>query len=75
MVFEKIKMIVSDHFEVEEDEVNLETNFIEDLGADIFDVIELLKAIEDEFDTEIVDEDMETIDTVGEAVDYINDIL
>ena len=75
MVFEKIKMIVSDHFEVEEDEVNLETNFIDDLGADIFDVIELLKAIEDEFDTEIVDEDMETIDTVGEAVDYINDIL
>jgi len=69
-VFEKIKSIVVDQLGVDADEVTLETTF-EDLNADSLDVVELVMAIEEEFDIEIPDEDAEKIRSVGAAVEYI----
>lgn len=70
-VFEKIKQIVVDQLGIDdEDQITLETSF-KDLDADSLDVVELIMALEEEFDIEIPDEDAEKITTVGEAVKYI----
>ncbi|MGH1395842.1 MAG: acyl carrier protein [Trichormus sp.] len=70
--FEKVKKIVSDQLSVEADTVKPESNFANDLGADSLDTVELVMALEEEFDIEIPDEAAEKITTVQEAVDYIN---
>lgn len=75
MVYEKIKLIISEQFDIEEEDVSMETNFREDLDADSLDLVELIMALEDEFDSEIDDGDIEDIVTVGDAVDYINNII
>ncbi|MFC4387367.1 acyl carrier protein [Gracilibacillus marinus] len=69
--FEKVKQIVVDHLDVEEEKVTLEASFKDDLEADSLDVVELVMELEDEFDLEIADEDAEKIATVGDAVNYI----
>jgi len=69
-VFEKIKTLVADQLRVEEEKITLETTF-DELDADSLDVVELIMALEDEFDIEIPDEDAEKIKTVGDAVEYI----
>lgn len=69
-LFEKIKSIVVDQLGVDADEVTLETSF-EDLNADSLDVVELVMALEEEFDIEIPDEDAEKIRSIGAAVEYI----
>jgi len=69
-LFEKIKSIVVDQLGVDADEVTLETSF-EDLNADSLDVVELVMALEEEFDIEISDEDAEKIRSIGAAVEYI----
>jgi len=71
MVFEKVKVILSEQFDVEEDSITTETNIADDLGADSLDVVDLLMSIEDEFEIEIPDEEVENIKTVGELVKYI----
>lgn len=71
-VFNKIKEIVVEQLGVEEDEVTMETSF-EDLNADSLDVVELIMALEEEFDLEIPDEDAEKLTTVGAAVEYIKE--
>lgn len=71
MVLEKIKKIVVDQLGVEEEEVNMESSFIDDLGADSLDIVELVMALEEEFEIEIPDADAEKIATVSDAVDYI----
>ncbi|MBQ3692950.1 MAG: acyl carrier protein [Clostridia bacterium] len=71
MVFEKIKSILAEQFDEEEDSITSETNLTEDLGADSLDLADVLMAIEDEFEVEIPDEDIENIKTVGDIVDYI----
>jgi acyl carrier protein len=71
MVFERIKKIIADQLGADEDDVTMETTFIEDLGADSLDVVELVMAIEDEFDMEIDEDEAENISTVGDVVDYI----
>ncbi|HHW46298.1 MAG TPA: acyl carrier protein [Clostridiales bacterium] len=71
MVFEKIKVILSQQLDVEEDQITMETNIEEDLGADSLDMVDLLMSIEDEFDIEVPDEDIENIKTVGDIVQYI----
>ncbi len=71
MVFERIRKIIADQLGAAEDDVTMETTFIEDLGADSLDVVELVMAIEDEFDMEIDEEEAENISTVGDVVDYI----
>lgn len=71
--FEKIKEIIVEQLGVEESEVKMESSFIEDLGADSLDIVELVMALEEEFELQIPDEDAEKIRTVGEAVQYVKD--
>ena len=73
MVFEKVKAILSEQFEVNEDSINMDTRLVEDLGADSLDVVDLAEAIEDEFEIEIPDEEIENISTVGDIVIYVSD--
>ena len=73
MVLEKVKMILSNQFDVEEDSVTPETNIADDLGADSLDVVDLVMSLEDEFDVEIPDEDVENVRTVGDIVKYLED--
>ena len=70
-VEEKVKEIIVDQLGVDEKQVNSEASFIDDLGADSLDTVELVMALEEEFDIEIPDEDAEKIATVKNAVDYI----
>ncbi|AFM01565.1 MULTISPECIES: acyl carrier protein [Desulfitobacterium] len=71
-VFDKVKSIVVDQLGVEEDEITLQTTFA-DLNADSLDIVELIMALEEEFDLDIPDEDAEKIRTVGDAVNYIKE--
>jgi acyl carrier protein len=68
---EKVKQIIVDQLGVDANEVTPEANFIEDLGADSLDTVELVMAFEEEFDIEIPDEDAEKMLTVGMAIDYL----
>ncbi len=72
MVFEKIKNIISEQLGVDEDIITMDSSFKDDLGADSLDVVELVMAVEEEFDVEFPDEDTEGIVTVADAVNYIN---
>lgn len=72
-VIDKVKQIVAEQLGVEEDEVKIETHFIDDLNADSLDIVELIMALEEEFELEISDEDAEKITTVGAAVKYIEE--
>jgi len=67
----KVKDIVSDKLSISEDQVTEEASFIDDLGADSLDTVELIMALEDEFDLDIPDEEAEKLDTVGKALDYV----
>ncbi|MBU3958579.1 MAG: acyl carrier protein [Candidatus Omnitrophica bacterium] len=69
---EKVKSIIAEQLGVKIEEVTLEASFVEDLGADSLDTVELVMALEEEFGVEIPDEDAEKITTVGEAVKYID---
>ncbi|NLX70900.1 MAG: acyl carrier protein [Clostridiales bacterium] len=71
MVFEKIRDIIVEQLGVDEGEVTLESKFIDDLGADSLDIVELIMALEEEFDMEIPDEEAEKISTVGDVVEYL----
>ncbi|BAZ23118.1 acyl carrier protein [Kalymmatonema gypsitolerans NIES-4073] len=71
-IFEKVKKIVADQLSVDAETVTPQSNFANDLGADSLDTVELVMALEEEFDIEIPDEAAEKITTVQEAVDYIN---
>ena len=69
---QQVKSIVAEQLGVKEEEVTNEASFVDDLGADSLDTVELVMALEEEFDTEIPDEEAEKITTVREACDYIN---
>ena len=71
MVLEKIKVILAEQFDVEEDSLKNDTDLQDDLGADSLDVVDLLMSIEDEFEIEIPDEEIENIRTVSDLVSYI----
>ena len=68
---ERVKKIVAEQLGVKEEDVQQSSSFVEDLGADSLDTVELVMALEEEFETEIPDEDAEKITTVQQAVDYI----
>jgi len=70
-ILDKIKEIVAEQLGIDEDEVVPEASFIDDLGADSLDIVELIMAFEEAFDLEIPDEDAEKIKTVQNAIDYI----
>ena len=71
-VAERVKKIVVEQLAVKEEEVSNESSFVDDLGADSLDTVELVMALEEEFGCDIPDEDAEKITTVQEAIDYIN---
>ncbi|WP_036944344.1 acyl carrier protein [Pseudobacteroides cellulosolvens] len=71
MVFEKVKKIIVEQLGVEEEDIAMESSFIDDLGADSLDIVELIMALEEEFDIEIPDSEAEKIATVGDAVEFI----
>ncbi len=71
MVFDKIKSIIVDQLDADEADVTMEANIQDDLGADSLDVVDLVMNIEEDFDIEIPDEDVENIKTVGDIVKYI----
>ncbi|GBD28447.1 MAG: acyl carrier protein [Armatimonadota bacterium] len=73
--FERVKAIVVEQLGVEEDEVTENASFVEDLGADSLDVVELVMALEEEFGIQIPEEEAEKIQTVGQAVQYIEEHL
>ena len=68
----KVKSIIAEQLGVSESEIKTESSFVEDLGADSLDIVELVMAMEEEFDVEIPDDQAENIKTVKDAVDYIN---
>ena len=70
-MLEKLKEIIAERLSVDAEEVELNTSFKDDLGADSLDIVELVMALEEEFGTEIPDEDAEKITTVQAAIDYI----
>ncbi|MBZ0094901.1 MAG: acyl carrier protein [Sulfuricella sp.] len=69
---QRVKKIVAEQLGVNEAEVKIESSFVDDLGADSLDTVELVMALEEEFNCEIPDEEAEKITTVKEAVDYVN---
>ncbi len=71
--FDRVKKVVVEQLDVAEDEVTPQASFVDDLGADSLDVVELVMGLEEEFDVEIPDEDAEKITTVQEAVSYIDE--
>ena len=72
-VFEKVKAIIVEQLGVAETAVDMDASFIDDLGADSLDIVELVMALEEEFDLEIPDSDAEKVVTVGDVVDYIKE--
>ena len=70
-LLQKVKEIVADKLSISADQVTEDASFIDDLGADSLDTVELVMALEDEFDLDIPDEDAEKLTTVGKAIDYV----
>lgn len=73
MIFEKIRTILSEQLDIDEDDITMDSAIAEDLGADSLDVVDMIMAIEDEFEVEITDDDIENIKTVGDVVNFISD--
>ena len=71
MTFDKIKTILSEQLDVDAETLSMETDMAKDLNADSLDVVEILMSIEDEFEVEIPDEEIENIKTIGDLVEYI----
>ena len=74
MEFEKLKEIIADVLNVDEDEITMDTTFVDDLGADSLDVFQIIMGIEEEFDIEIAQEEAEKIVSVGDAVEEIRNL-
>ncbi len=75
MVFEKLKEIILDQLDVDEDEVTMDADFIDDLQADSLDITLLMKTISEEFDIAVEDEAVDRISTVGDAVEFIESYI
>ena len=70
-MFEKIREIIADKLSINEDEITMDSAFLEDLNADSLDIVELIMALEDELDMEIPDEEAENFVTVGDVVNFV----
>ena len=73
MIFDKVRSIIVDQLDVDEDKVTLNASIQDDLGADSLDIVDLVMSFEDEFDLEIPDDQVENIKTVGDVVKYIEE--
>lgn len=72
-IFEQVKKILCDQLDLDEEQVTEDSEVIDDLGADSLDIVDLVMTLEEEFDTEIPDEDIESLRTVGDIVKYVED--
>jgi acyl carrier protein len=72
MIFEKVKKLIASELNIKEDEIKLESSLTQDLGADSLDAVELIMAIEEEFDVQVSDEDAQNIRTVKDIVDFLS---
>ena len=72
-MFEKVQEIISEQLGINADDITPESSFVDDLGADSLDIVELLMAFSDEFDVEISDEDAESIETVNDVLEYLKE--
>ena len=72
-IFEQVKKILCDQLDLDEEQVTEDSEVIDDLGADSLDIVDLVMTLEEEFDTEIPDEDIENLKTVGDIVKYIEE--
>jgi acyl carrier protein len=70
-IFDKVKSIIAERLSIDESKITMESSFIEDLGADSLDTVELIMQLEEAFDMQIPDEDAEKLTTVGDAIKYI----
>ncbi|EOR27416.1 MULTISPECIES: acyl carrier protein [Clostridium] len=70
-MFEKVREIIAEKLSINEDDITMDSSFVEDLNADSLDLVELMMALEDELDTEIPDEEAENFKTVGDVVKYL----
>ena len=75
MLTDNLIKIISTQFNIEQDKITNETSFKDDLNADSLDLVELIMSLEDEYEIEIDDEDAEKIKTVGDAIDFVKDVL
>ena len=73
MVFEKVRAIICDQLDVEEDKVTMDSDIVEELGADSLDIVDLVMSLEEEFEVEIPDDEIENIKLVGDVVKYIEE--
>ena len=73
MVFEKVQGILTDQLDLDADDITMESSLTEDLGADSLDFVDIVMSLEDEFDAEFPEEDMEGVKTVGDVVRYIEE--
>ncbi len=73
MVFEKVRGILADQLDLDADDITMESSLTEDLGADSLDFVDIVMSLEDEFDAEFPEEDMESVKTVGDVVRYIEE--
>lgn len=71
--FERVKSVIADQLGVDESTITMDSSFVDDLGADSLDIVELIMGLESEFDLEIPDDQAEKISTVGDAVNYIKE--
>ncbi|NLA84691.1 MAG: acyl carrier protein [Clostridiales bacterium] len=70
-MFEKVRDIIAEQLGIEADEITMESSFVDDLGADSLDIVELIMALEEEFNMEIPDEEAEQISKIGDVIEYI----
>lgn len=73
MVFDKVKDIIVDQLDVDEDQITMDASITDDLGADSLDVVDLIMSLEEEFDIKIPDEEVENVKTVGDIVKFIEE--
>lgn len=73
MEFEQVRKVLVEQLGLDEESITMDSSFVDDLGADSLDIVELIMALEEEFDMEIPDEEAEKISTVGDAVNYIKE--
>ncbi len=70
-IFEKLKKVITDILDIEEEKISFESKFLEDFGADSLDIVEMVMSIEEEFNIEIPDEDVEKVLSVNDVINYI----
>lgn len=75
MIFEKIRKLLSEQLDIDEEEITMESTLLEDLGADSIELVDLVMSVEEEYDIEVPDDALDNIVTVGDAVNYLENLI